>query len=169
MTLLAPIQGNNEFIPMRMLSGPTMIMLRHKLRHTYITTRSLDLADDILCCKQNTFVHIKTRPSSTRLEPRLIQARNVITMDQSRLWHPQMWKCRYMWKVAKCETKSTLNVKIDAICEKNNPKCEKNRLSKCVKCFDSKFVKIDAICANFILTLVQFAYCTANCVINDFD
>ena len=29
-----------------------------------------------------------------------------------------MWKCRYMWKVAKCEKNSTLNVKIDAICEK---------------------------------------------------
>ena len=27
------------------------------------------------------------------------------------------------------------------------------RLSKCVKHFDSKCVKIDAICANFILTL----------------
>ena len=48
---------------------------------------------------------------------------------------------------------STLNVKIDAICEKNNPKCEKIRLSKCVKYLDSKCVKIDAICANFILTL----------------
>ena len=45
------------------------------------------------------------------------------------------------------------NVKIDAIFEKNNPKCEKMRLSKCVKYFDSKCVKIDAICANFILTL----------------
>ena len=56
-------------------------------------------------------------------------------------------------KVAKCEQNSTLNVKIDAICEKNNPKCEKIRLSKCVKYFDSKCVKIDAICANFILTL----------------
>ena len=69
------------------------------------------------------------------------------------LWHPQMWKRRYMWKVAKCEKKSTLNVKIDAICEKNNPKCEKNNLSRCVKYFDSKCVKIDTICANFILTL----------------
>ena len=49
-------------------------------------------------------------------------------------------------KVAKCEKISTLNVKIDAI-------CEKMRLSKCVKYFDSKCVKIDAICANFILTL----------------
>ena len=29
-----------------------------------------------------------------------------------------MWKCRYMWKVAKCEKISTLNVKIYAICEK---------------------------------------------------
>ena len=38
--------------------------------------------------------------------------------DRSRLWHPQMWKCRYMWKVAKCEKNSTLNVKIDAICDK---------------------------------------------------
>ena len=56
-------------------------------------------------------------------------------------------------KVAKCEKNSTLNVKIDAICEKNNAKCEKNRLYKCVKYFDSKCVKIDAICANFILTL----------------
>ena len=58
-------------------------------------------------------------------------------------------------KVAKCETNSTLNVKIDAICEKNNAKCEKIRLSKWVKHFDSKCVKIDAIhvCANFILTL----------------
>ena len=49
-------------------------------------------------------------------------------------------------KVAKCEKNSTLNVKIDAI-------CEKMRLSKCVKYFDSKCVKIDVICANFILTL----------------
>ena len=56
-------------------------------------------------------------------------------------------------KVAKCEKYSTLNVKIDAICEKNNAKCEKMRLSKCVKYFDSKCGKIDAICANFILTL----------------
>ena len=29
-------------------------------------------------------------------------------------------------KVAKCENSSTLNVKIDAIYEKNNAKCEKN-------------------------------------------
>ena len=28
-------------------------------------------------------------------------------------------------KVAKCEQISTLNVKIDAICEKNDAKCEK--------------------------------------------
>ena len=48
-------------------------------------------------------------------------------------------------KVAKCDKNSTLNVKIDAICEKINPKC--------VKYFDSKCVKIDAIYANFILTL----------------
>ena len=41
---------------------------------------------------------------------------------------------------------STLNVKIDTI-------CEKMRLSQCVKHFDSKCVKIDAIRANFILTL----------------
>ena len=53
---------------------------------------------------------------------------------------------------AKCEKISTLNVKIDAICE-NNSKCEKIRLSKCTQHFDSKFIKIDAICANFILTL----------------
>ena len=56
-------------------------------------------------------------------------------------------------KVAKCENNSTLNVKIDAICEKKYAKCEKMRLSKCVKYFDSKCVKIDAIRANFILTL----------------
>ena len=37
---------------------------------------------------------------------------------RQRVWHPQMWKCRYMWKVAKCEKNSTLNVNIDAICEK---------------------------------------------------
>ena len=49
--------------------------------------------------------------------------------------------------------------KFNAKCEnwrymrKNNPKCEQIRLSKCVKHFDSKCVKIDAICANFILTL----------------
>ena len=43
-------------------------------------------------------------------------------------------------KVANCENNVTLNVK-------------KMRLSKCVKHFDSKCVKIDAICANFILTL----------------
>ena len=36
-------------------------------------------------------------------------------------------------KVAKCEKNSTLNVKIDAICEQNNAKCEKMRLSKCIK------------------------------------
>ena len=52
-------------------------------------------------------------------------------------------------KRAKCEKHSTLNVKIDAICEKNNAKCEKMRLSKCIKHVDSKCVKIDAICANF--------------------
>ena len=56
-------------------------------------------------------------------------------------------------KVATCENNSTLNVKIDTICEKNNAKCEKMRLSKCVKYFDSKCAKIDAICANFMLTL----------------
>ena len=59
-------------------------------------------------------------------------------------------------KVAKCEKNSTLYVKIDAYIDilwKNNAKCEKIRLSKCVKYFDSKCVKIDAICANFILTL----------------
>ena len=56
-------------------------------------------------------------------------------------------------KVAKCEKKSMLNVKIDAICEKITLNVNKMRLSKCVKHFDSKCVKIDAICANFILTL----------------
>ena len=56
-------------------------------------------------------------------------------------------------KVAKCEKYSTLNVKIDAICEKITLNVKKMRLSKCVKYFDSKCVKIDAICANFILTL----------------
>ena len=56
-------------------------------------------------------------------------------------------------KVAKCETNSTLNVKIDAICEKITLNVKKMRLSKCVKHLDSKCVKIDAICANFILTL----------------
>ena len=44
-------------------------------------------------------------------------------------------------------------MKIDVICDKNNAKCEKMRLSKCIKHFDSKCVKIDAICANFMLTL----------------
>ena len=52
-----------------------------------------------------------------------------------------------MWKIA------TLNVKIDAICEKNDANCGKIRLSKCIKYFDSKYIKIDAICASFILTL----------------
>ena len=42
---------------------------------------------------------------------------------------------------------------MDAICEKNNAKFEKMRLSKCIQLFDSKCVKIDAMCANFILTL----------------
>ena len=50
---------------------------------------------------------------------------------------------------------STLNVKIDAICEKITLNVKKMRLSKCIKHFDSKCVKIDAtcICANLILTL----------------
>ena len=52
-----------------------------------------------------------------------------------------------MWKIfnAKCENWRYM--------WKNYAKCEKMRLSKCVKYFDSKCVKIDAICANFILTL----------------
>ena len=33
------------------------------------------------------------------------------------------------------------------------------RLSKCVKYFDSKCAKIDAICANFILTLFVMGFC----------
>ena len=45
---------------------------------------------------------------------------------------------------------SMLNVKIDAICEKNCANCDKMRLSKCIKHFD---FKIYAMCANFILTL----------------
>ena len=59
-------------------------------------------------------------------------------------------------KVAKCEKISTLHVKIDAICEKNNAKCEKMRLSKCVKDFDSKCVKIDSIIKHraFFKTLI---------------
>ena len=48
---------------------------------------------------------------------------------------------------------STLNVKIDASCEKITPNMKKNRLSKCIKHFDSKCRKIDAIRANFILPL----------------
>ena len=46
---------------------------------------------------------------------------------------------------------STLNVNIDAICGKLTLNV-KNRLPKCIKHFDSKCIKIDAICANFILT-----------------
>ena len=69
------------------------------------------------------------------------------------MWHPQMWKYRYMWKVAKCEKKSNAKCENWRYMWKNNPKCEKMRLSKCVKYFDSKCVKMDAICANFIWTL----------------
>ena len=46
-------------------------------------------------------------------------------------------------KVAKCENISTLNLKIDAICEKVTLDV-KNRLSKCMQHFDSKCLKIDA-------------------------
>ena len=56
-------------------------------------------------------------------------------------------------KVAKCEKNSTLKVKIYVICEKITLNVKKMRLSKCIKHFESKCVKIDAICANFILTL----------------
>ena len=38
-------------------------------------------------------------------------------------------------KVAKCEKNSTLNVKIDAICEQITLNFEKMRLSKCIKHF----------------------------------
>ena len=48
---------------------------------------------------------------------------------------------------------STLNVKIDAICNFFLSKCDKIRLSKCIKHFDFKCLKIDAICVNFILLL----------------
>ena len=56
-------------------------------------------------------------------------------------------------KVDKCENNSTLNVKINAICETITLNVKKIRLSKLIKHVDSKCVKIDAICANFILTL----------------
>ena len=36
--------------------------------------------------------------------------------------------------------------------------CEKNRLSKCIAHFDSKWIEIDAICANFILALIVKMY-----------
>ena len=45
---------------------------------------------------------------------------------------------------------ATLNVNIDGICENITLNVKKMRLSKCIKHFDSKCVKIDAICANFI-------------------
>ena len=48
---------------------------------------------------------------------------------------------------------SMLNVKTDAICEKITLNVKKMRLSKCIKHSDSKCVKIDVICENFILTL----------------
>ena len=48
---------------------------------------------------------------------------------------------------------SILNVTIEAICEKITLNVKNMRLSKCIKHFDSKYVKIDAISANFILTL----------------
>ena len=56
-------------------------------------------------------------------------------------------------KVAKCEKQINAKYENWRYMWKNNAKCEKMRLSKCVKHFDSKCVKIDAICANFILTL----------------
>ena len=58
----------------------------------------------------------------------------------SRLFHSSVVVCGTLKcenaaiceKVAKCEKKSTLNVKIDAICEKNNAKCEKMRAVTCI-------------------------------------
>ena len=52
----------------------------------------------------------------------------------------------------KCEN-AAICEKVAAICEKITLNVKKMRLSKCIKHFDSKCVKIDAICANFILTL----------------
>ena len=43
-----------------------------------------------------------------------------------------------VWQESSCK------FSLHAICEKNNAKCEKMRLSKCVKHFDSTCVKIDA-------------------------
>ena len=49
-------------------------------------------------------------------------------------------------KVAKYEQLSMLNVKMYAI-------CDKYMLSICIQFFDSKCIKMNAIYANFILTL----------------
>ena len=74
----------------------------------------------------------------------------------------------YMDAVATSNVNMPLNVKrkqnmkrknINAKCanwhylRKFYSKCEKIRLTKCIKHFDSKCIKINAICANFILTL----------------
>ena len=63
---------------------------------------------------------------------------------------PSNVKCLCICKnVVKCKNMSTLNVKSNAIFEKNNSKCEQIWLSKCLKHFYSKCLKIDVICANF--------------------
>ena len=58
-------------------------------------------------------------------------------------------------KVAKCAKNSTLNVKIYAICEQIKLNV-KMRLSKCIKHFDSKCVKIDAIHVQMYMCKLYF-------------
>ena len=70
-----------------------------------------------------------------------------------------MWKFRYMWKVAKCEKNSTLNVKIYAICEKIMLNVKKwgslnvSNISTLNVLKSTLFVQtyFDAICENLIL------------------
>ena len=101
-----------------------------------------------LAVSLTTLLHIFTAAFNASLEPK--NAPDVIMEACGTLKCENAAICE---KVAKCENNSTLNVKIDAICEKITLNVKKIRLSKCVKYFDSKCVKIDAICANFILTL----------------